>query len=158
MSSVKMDWGTPQEFFDNLNKVYKFQLDVCATKENQKGGVWLDPSVCDALTVPWAVGGRKINCWMNPPYGRELPKWIDKAVYEVMENNCLVVALVPARTDTEWFGKAWEQASHVFFIKGRLTFQGAPGPAPFPSALIELSKYNEYGRNVSWLDKHGVRI
>ena len=30
------EWETPQELFDELNKKYKFTLDVCATAENAK--------------------------------------------------------------------------------------------------------------------------
>ena len=29
-------WATPQYFFDKLNKVHNFDLDVCAIPENAK--------------------------------------------------------------------------------------------------------------------------
>jgi len=35
-SSKTVLWETPQEFFDRLNKKYKFNLDVCAVPENAK--------------------------------------------------------------------------------------------------------------------------
>ena len=33
LSSEDMTWGTPQDFFDKLNKEFKFTLDPCATKK-----------------------------------------------------------------------------------------------------------------------------
>lgn len=35
-SSKKMDWETPKDFFDKLNKKFKFDLDACASDENHK--------------------------------------------------------------------------------------------------------------------------
>jgi site-specific DNA-methyltransferase (adenine-specific) len=162
-----MDWGTPQEFFDNLNKVYKFQLDVCADDNNCKCDAWLsDPAKSrngggqDALIEPWRLSWQEnipLICWMNSPYGRELPKWIDKAILEVKRGN-KVVCLVPARTDTKWFAKAWDNANAVWFVRGRLTFEGAPGPAPFPSAVFDLQEHIKGPPYVGFLDKHGIRI
>jgi len=37
MFSSKTDvWATPQDFFDKLNKVFRFDVDVCALPENAK--------------------------------------------------------------------------------------------------------------------------
>jgi phage N-6-adenine-methyltransferase len=37
MFSSKTDlWSTPQDFFDKLDKEFKFNLDPCATHENAK--------------------------------------------------------------------------------------------------------------------------
>lgn len=37
MFSSKTDvWATPQKFFDELNREFNFELDVCATPENAK--------------------------------------------------------------------------------------------------------------------------
>ena len=35
-SSQSNEWATPQWLFDDLNEVYHFTLDPCATKENAK--------------------------------------------------------------------------------------------------------------------------
>lgn len=35
-SSASDDWETPQYLFDELNEVYHFETDVCATPENAK--------------------------------------------------------------------------------------------------------------------------
>jgi hypothetical protein len=50
------------------------------------------------------------------------------------------IALVPARVDTEWFRLL--EPFPCCFIYGRLIFDNAENPAPFPSAIVYL------GRNV----------
>ena len=35
-SSAKEDWATPQDFFDELDKEFHFDLDPCADAENAK--------------------------------------------------------------------------------------------------------------------------
>ena len=70
---------------------------------------------------------------MNPPYGREIGKWVKKA----KESSGTVVALLPARTDTRWFHDYIYEKDyvHTYFIKGRIKF-GGKGPAPFPSMVV----------------------
>ena len=57
-------WATPQDFFDKLNAVFKFDLDVCALPENAKCERFFSPAD-DGLKQEWTG-----TCWMNPPYGR----------------------------------------------------------------------------------------
>ena len=74
---------------------------------------------------------------MNPPYGREQIKWIEKASSE----NAITVCLIPARPDTKvWHETIFKKAKAVCFIKGRLKFGGSKDSAPFPSALIVFGK------------------
>jgi site-specific DNA-methyltransferase (adenine-specific) len=79
---------------------------------------------------------------MNPPYGREQTnKWVQKAYEESRKKNCIVVALLPARTDTRWFHEYIynKKGVTITFIKGRLKFGKAKSAAPFPSMLVEFS-------------------
>ena len=63
--SSKTDmWETPQELFDELDKEFHFDLDVCATPENAKCKRYYTPKQ-DGLSQPWDG-----TCWCNPPYGR----------------------------------------------------------------------------------------
>lgn len=93
-SSKSNEWSTPQDFFDELNKEFNFDLDVCASKENTKCKKYYNKDE-DGLNRNWNKGVWK---WMNPPYGREIGKWIAKASKERM-----TVCLIPARTDTKYF-------------------------------------------------------
>lgn len=74
---------------------------------------------------------------MNPPYGKEIKLWIKKA-YEESLKGCLVVCLIPARTDTLWWHN-YVVNGEIRFIKGRLKFGGnykGSSCAPFPSAIV----------------------
>lgn len=127
--SSKTDlWATPQDFFDRYNAIYNFTTDVCATDENAKCANYYTIAT-DGLSQTWTG-----NCWMNPPYGREIKQWMQKA-YESSLNGATVVCLVPARTDTAWWHD-YAMQGEIEFIRGRLKFGGHNNSAPFPSAVV----------------------
>lgn len=144
-SSVTDQWATPQAFFNEMNAKYgPFNLDVCASDENAKCDNYF-VEADNGLAQSWIVydGWPKhgdaypAKCWMNPPYGREIGKWVKKA-YEESQKGCLVVALLPARTDTKYFHNFIYKKPGVTidFIKGRLKFGNATNSAPFPSMVV----------------------
>lgn len=122
--------STPQDFFDKLNTEFGFTLDVCATSENAKCERYYTKQD-DGLSQPWSG-----SVWMNPPYGREIWRWMKKA-NEAAKEGATVVCLVPARTDTKWWHEYVIQ-HEVRFIRGRLKFGGAKNSAPFPSAVVVM--------------------
>ena len=127
--SSKTDlWATPQEFFDKYDKIFNFEVDVCATKENAKCDKFFTQED-DGLSQEWEG-----VCWMNPPYGRDIGKWMKKA-YESSLEGATVVCLVPSRTDTKWWHD-YSMKGDIEFIKGRLKFGGSKNSAPFPSAVV----------------------
>lgn len=134
LSSKHMDWETPQDFFDGVNQKFgPFDLDVAASDANAKCTAFIDEKT-DALSVTWSNYGKCV--WCNPPYGRNIIKWVKKA-YEESLKGCRVVLLVPARTDTKFFHD-WATKGRIIFIKGRLKFGrgNCTTPAPFPSMLV----------------------
>ena len=128
MSSNSDRWETPQKLFDELNQKYNFEIDVCALPENAKCENYFSPEV-DGLKQDWTG-----VCWMNPPYGREIGKWMKKAL-ESSRNGATVVCLVPARTDTAWWHD-YAMKGEIEFIRGRLKFGNSKNSAPFPSAIV----------------------
>lgn len=128
-SSATDVWATPQGLFDELNAEFGFSLDVCALPDNAKCSNFYTPEQ-DGLQQPW-VG----TCWMNPPYGRHIGKWVRKARLSARD-GAVVVCLVPARTDTQWWHQHVTKATEVRFIQGRLRFGNAQSSAPFPSAIV----------------------
>lgn len=78
----------------------------------------------------------------NPPYGRELPKWIEKCYKE--SSTATVVMLIPARTDTKAFHEYIYNKAEIRFIKGRVKFliDGEQGDAPFPSMIVIFKRRN----------------
>lgn len=134
MFSSKTDlWATPKEYFEKVNNEFFLNLDVCANKENAKCERFFTEED-NGLSQEW--NGR---VWMNPPYGRTIGKWVEKAF--INRNNCdVIVCLLPARTDTKWFHDYIYGVAEVRFIKGRLKFGDAKNSAPFPSMLIIYRK------------------
>jgi len=131
MSSNTDEWATPKLFFEELNKKYNFTLDPCATNENHKCNYYFTKEQ-DGLKQSWS--DQRVFC--NPPYGREINKWVEKAYNENKNNNVFVVMLVPARTDTRWFHDYIYNKHEIKFIKGRLKFNDGKQSAPFPSMLV----------------------
>lgn len=131
-SSNKDNWSTPQYLFDDLNKEFHFTLDPASDDDNAKCDrhyTLLD----DGLSKSWA--GERV--WLNPPYGKTISVWMEKAYKESVNGAC-VVCLVPARTDTQWFHN-WvinRPNVEIRFIKGRLKFGGSKQSAPFPSMIV----------------------
>ncbi|PTF10627.1 DNA N-6-adenine-methyltransferase [Staphylococcus devriesei] len=130
-SSKSNEWATPQNLFDELNDEFNFTLDPCATDENAKCGKYFTIED-DGLSKDWS----KDVVFMNPPYGREIKKWIKKA-YEESLNGATVVCLIPARTDTTyWHDFIFDKANDIRFLRGRLKFGNSKNSAPFPSAIV----------------------
>lgn len=127
MFSSKTDlWETPQTLFEELDAEFHFDVDVCATPENAKCDTYFTKEQ-DGLAQEWNG-----VCWCNPPYGRNVGKWVEKAA----KSNATVVMLLPARTDTRWFHDYIYSRSEVRFLKGRLKFGGCKNSAPFPSMVV----------------------
>ena len=128
MSSETDQWSTPQDLFNELDAEFGFELDVCADKANAKCSRYFTEAD-DGLAQTWSG-----VCWMNPPYGEAIGKWVQKA-RESAEAGATVVCLVPARVDTAWW---WHNCRYgeVRFLRGRLKFGGSETSAPFPSAVV----------------------
>lgn len=107
-----VEWYTPAGIFLALGLV--FDLDVCAPP----GGLpWIPAArfYCEAddgLTQPWDG-----LVWMNPPYGRHIGAWMRRLA---AHGNGM--ALVPGRTDTEWYHDTAPSALAKCELNGRVTF------------------------------------
>ncbi|MCK5611325.1 adenine methyltransferase [Candidatus Pacearchaeota archaeon] len=124
MNSENNEWSTPQNIFDQLNKEFNFDIDICASHWNYKCQKHFTVHD-DALTKNW-IG----TVWMNPPYGREIGKWAKKA-FEESQKGSTVVCLIPARTETKWFHD-YLIGGEVRFVKGRIHFSTADGKSGRP--------------------------
>ncbi len=115
---MRLDWKTPKEVFDKLDSEFHFDFDPCPSNPN-----------FDGLGVEWGHSN-----FVNPPYGREIGKWIKKG-FEEAQKGKRVVFLIPSRTDTAWWHDYVMKAEEIRFIRGRLRFDGSSQGAPFPSAI-----------------------
>jgi len=128
-SSQRLDWETPRAVYQVLDAEFAFDFDPCPTHPRT-----------DGLLAAW---GR--SNFINPPYGREISKWVEKAHQEAIAGATCVL-LVPSRTDTAWWQDHCMMADEIRFIRGRLHFDDGPGPAPFPSAIVIFRGTQEHRR------------
>ena len=126
-SSRSNEWQTPPALFARLHSEFNFTLDPCASHENHKCEKYFTKAD-NGLSKSWA--GERV--FMNPPYGREIGHWVEKAYRE----NALVVSLIPARTDTRYWHEYCMKANEIRFISGRVKFGDGSQPAPFPSCIV----------------------
>lgn len=140
-TSTTDEWPTPQDLFDTLNDEFRFDLDPCADATNAKCERFYTRDD-DGLDQDWTG-----TVFMNPPYGREMSRWVTKA-REESEKGATVVCLIPARTDTAYWHEHVMQADEVRFIRRRLHFandrhtqrkaegKASAHNAPFPSVVV----------------------
>ena len=157
------DWATPPELVTAIARKLdvRFMLDTACDSGNAIAGV---RAVCavdrgaDGLQVNWdlSIGWASLGdcshrdaAWCNPPYSK-LRAWLDKCARE--GERCPVVALIPARTDTQaWHESVMPSACRVLLLKGRVKFVGASTGAPFPSAVVQwLPGYHGPALSESW--------
>jgi site-specific DNA-methyltransferase (adenine-specific) len=148
-SSDKHDWATPQALFDEVNLEFGFTLDAAASAHNAKCDEFLSEED-DALSpmVGWAVRAKGGAIWLNPPYGRTIGKWIEKAYLE-STGGTPVVCLTFCRTDTKWWHEWAMRAAEIRIIPGRVTFGGAKAGAPAPSCLLVFDEARRMPRFVT---------
>ena len=131
-TSERDDWETPQALFDELDAAHHFTLDPCSTHANAKCAKHYTRDE-DGLSKSWE--GETVFC--NPPYGREVAKWVRKCADE--SRHAKVVALLPARTDTAWFHDHVYGKAKVTFLRGRVKFERGGGRAPERTVPVDGS-------------------
>jgi len=158
-SSDRQDWGTPYAFMDFLQSRFGWTptLDASASKLNHKAPKYYTIED-NGLIQPWGTE----RVWLNPPFGRELPLWLEKCratkaawpkgpMESIDEPS--IFCLIPARPDTKWFHDiVVPSASIIYFIRGRFNFdlkyERKGGNAPFPSMLIVWKRHKNTLFNV----------
>lgn len=144
--SKSTEWGTPPALFNEWNDKFHFDYDAAASHENHlcnlfstttgtyyrmnKNTVLLQ-SPKDGLEYDWSYN----ITWCNPPYGRGIYSWVEKASKE-SSKSFPTVMLLPAYPDRRWFHDFVLDKAEIHFIKGRLKFVGAKDSAPFPSMVV----------------------
>ena len=133
---LKDEWLTPPNIIKGLGE---FDLDPCSPIHRPWDTANHHYNILDdGLTKEWF--GR---VWLNPPYGREATKWLDK-----LATHGNGKALIFARTETDmFFEQVWKRADALLFFKGRLYFHHVNGDraranAGAPSVLIAYGEEN----------------
>lgn len=160
LSSDSAEWGTPRPFYEWLDRQFAFTVDVCASPLNYKHPrFWTRKD--NGLAQSWEGE----TAWCNPPYGRVIGPWGEKARDAAMYERAISVLLVSSRVDTDWWNRyvmstdrqagrllrswyddtvrvwwlRWEGlVTGIYHHDERLVFEGvkeADG-APFPASVV----------------------
>ena len=118
---------TSDVLYKQLDEEFHFDFDPCPLSE---------VITVDGLTIDWGE-----RCFVNPPYGKTVRSWLEKALYEIEQGHTdLAVFLLPAYTDVKWFHEiVLPNAKEIRFIKGRLTFGEHKHKAPFGNMIVVFS-------------------
>ena len=114
-NSDSIEYSTPLKLVIPLLREFNITKDVCASKSNFKCKDYFTKED-DAFTKSW-LG----NCWMNPPFSRDLSKWVRKACSESDKFGGTKVCLVPVRSNTKWWSEV-SIKSEIRFINGEVNF------------------------------------
>lgn len=121
------DWRTPRDLFNELNKHYSFTFDCCADANNHLCAKWSSDFANERVDMSQHV------CWMNPPFSKAhemFDVFIQKELCGVCIYRC-------DNLETALWQKILKHASWVYFIEGRVNYEGKVGKGSrFPSALI----------------------
>ena len=143
-NSAKQEWETPDNLFRVLDEEFHFDIDLAASSSNAKCDKYFSEKD-DAMELAWQG-----TCWLNPPYGAngkyKLSEWVKKSFEEAECGKTTIVALIPARTNTNWWHKYCMKAYEIKFIKGRPKFGGAKYGLPQPLAVVVFSGVHEMPR------------
>jgi len=139
-SSNSNEWYTPSYIFDPLDDEFEFELDACATEDSAKCDAYFTKKD-NALLKDWSAAANIV--WVNPPYGRGIGKWIEKAYKESLK-GCTVIVLTYVRSDTKWWHDWALKASEIRMIKGRIHFMRGDlkttNASPAPSCVLVFSE------------------
>jgi phage N-6-adenine-methyltransferase len=140
-------WSTPQKLFDKLHEEFRFDWDLCADPDNAKLPNWITGA--DSLRVGWRRG----VCWLNPPYGREIGLYMEKAHREAVP-GVKIVCLVPGRTNAPWWHDYVMKASEIRFIRRKVPFVDQAGKCggvpPYGSTIVIFAGMNAGTIYKSW--------
>jgi len=99
-------WLTP---LDLINNCGEFDYDPCGF-DGHRTAKKINVLPSDGLRTEWEG-----NVWLNPPYGREIQRWLSR-----LEEHANGVALLFSRTDTRWFQSS--KPDMILYLAGRVKF------------------------------------
>lgn len=161
-ANSKVDWVTPDAFWQRVDAKYHFTLDAAADAENTKCKKFFSKEN-NALRYGHVLVDEVV--WCNPPYGGGLlgmPQWSAAFARWAKQGN-VVVALLPVATGSRWFKSVWNNAAEIWLLMPRIQFVGSMSSNTVDSMLVvyDESKRGQDGpvfRLWDWkqLDGHGT--
>jgi site-specific DNA-methyltransferase (adenine-specific) len=136
--SKSVEYSTPFKIVEPLINEFEITTDVCASELNHKLPKYWNKED-NALTKEW-VG----NCWMNPPFSRDLRHWVKKAHNEAFKNGGTKVCLIPVRSNTKWWADIINDAE-IRFINGEVNFNNEPRGLWLPMCIVIFGEKAKVG-------------
>ena len=136
LASSSIEWYTPTYIVEKVNNILgTIDLDPCSPVNVTKRIVATKhfTVIDNGLNKEWFG-----SVYLNPPYGKEIGLWVNKALYEFYAGNMKsCIMLLPSRTDTRWF---FSLGSFIkCFVRGRIKFSNHKSSAPFPSVIVGVN-------------------
>lgn len=133
------EWQTPERILRPVRRYGRgIGLDPATAPNNPTGARSFYTKDDDGLALPW--GGHGL-VFVNPPYGRELRRWVAKIHTEAVL-GAEIVALLPGQRFEQAYWQTnlfIEQLTALVAVRGRLDFtipgRSAKGSNPFGSFL-----------------------
>ncbi len=125
------EWRTPQWLFDELDREFAFNIDLCATPQNRKCNYfhYKDLLIVEKLPKVFPTDHCDFDtprCFMNPPYSDPKP-FVQKA-WELSKDG-IIVCLLKCDPSTRWWSIFWDHDKHaakegcsVRFLSKRVKF------------------------------------
>lgn len=150
--SRSVEYSTPLAIVAPLIKEFDLATDVCASAYNYKLPNYFTKED-SAFLKSWNG-----NCWMNPPFNKDLGKWVKKAyeeTYRIDGINGTKVCLIPVRSNTNWWSYVSEKAE-IRFINGEVNFNDEPRGLWWPMCIMIFGKRAKIG-SFSVIDYRAIR-
>tara|TARA_R110002012_G_scaffold316761_1_gene532128 strand:+ start:97 stop:687 length:591 start_codon:yes stop_codon:yes gene_type:complete len=155
-SSNNQQWATRWNTFHSIEEQLgrSYNLDPCCLAETSKCKNFLTPEQ-DMFTLnnPLEYFDKEssLQIFMNPEYGRNQKKFVEKVVGWCEYDSIAADVLIPARTDTALYHDIiLPKATSIRFVRGRITF----GSDEYWEWLWEQETL-EGGKKNSLFGKHG---
>jgi len=136
--SNSVEYSTPLKIVEPLIREFYLTVDVCASASNYKTEkYWTKED--NSLQKDWYG-----NCWMNPPFDRNLNKWVRKAYNESEKFGGTKVCLIPVRSNTKWWAEVCLK-SEIRFINGEVNFNDEKRGLWLPMCIIIFGEKAKIG-------------
>lgn len=139
-SSDSPEWYTPDFVIEHTLRLFgEIDLDPCSNSHEAPNvparNIYTKDD--DGLSQIWEG-----KVYLNPPYGSEIGKWINKLVASYTNGSVTEsLSLLPARIDTAWFQPLYDFL--MCNMRGRVQFANASNSAPFPSVIVYMGNRND---------------
>lgn len=145
------EYGTPKEFMRACEKKFgRIVFDLAANASNTRVPDNFFDEAKDSLVQDWVALYLLFHgyFWLNPPFGN-IGLWATKCAASASGLKDGILFLVPSSTGAKWFRDNIFKKADVYFLYGRITFEGQTTPYPKDCMLVHFHA-NQTGLIEMW--------